>query len=34
MSLGLDPIVSSLLYSLSLVPHLRRPAKGAPTEHQ
>jgi cellulose synthase/poly-beta-1,6-N-acetylglucosamine synthase-like glycosyltransferase len=30
MSLGLDPIVSSLLYSLSLVPHLRRPARSAP----
>jgi len=30
MSLGLDPIVSSLFYSLSLVPHLKRPARGAP----
>src|SRR5579863_6800286 len=29
MSLGLDPIVSSLFYSLSLIPHLKRPAKGA-----
>ena len=28
MSLGLDPIVSSLFYSLSLVPHLKRPARG------
>src|SRR6202040_821287 len=31
MSLGLDPIVSSLFYSLSLVPHLKRPARGAPS---
>jgi len=30
MSLGLDPIISSLFYSLSLVPHLKRPARGAP----
>jgi cellulose synthase/poly-beta-1,6-N-acetylglucosamine synthase-like glycosyltransferase len=29
MSLGLDPIVSSLFYSLSLLPHFKRPAKGA-----
>lgn len=29
MSLGLDPIVSSLFYSLTLVPHLKRPARGA-----
>jgi cellulose synthase/poly-beta-1,6-N-acetylglucosamine synthase-like glycosyltransferase len=29
MSLGLDPIVSSLFYSLSLIPHFKRPAKGA-----
>jgi cellulose synthase/poly-beta-1,6-N-acetylglucosamine synthase-like glycosyltransferase len=31
MSLGLDPIVSSLFYSLSLVPHLKRPARGTPS---
>src|SRR5215813_10069147 len=29
MSLGLDPIVSSFFYSLSLLPHFKRPAKGA-----
>ena len=31
MSLGLDPIVSSLFYSLSLVPHLKGSARGAPS---
>jgi len=34
MSLGLDPIVSSLFYSLSLVPHLKRPARGTPPSHR
>jgi cellulose synthase/poly-beta-1,6-N-acetylglucosamine synthase-like glycosyltransferase len=34
MSLGLDPIVSSLFYSLSLVPHLKRPARGAPPSNK
>src|SRR6516165_6938572 len=34
MSLGLDPIVSSLFYSLSLVPHLKRPARGAPPSNR
>lgn len=29
MSLGLDPIVSSFFYSLSLLPHFKRPARGA-----
>jgi cellulose synthase/poly-beta-1,6-N-acetylglucosamine synthase-like glycosyltransferase len=34
MSLGLDPIFSSLFYSLSLIPHLKRPTKGAPTSNR
>lgn len=35
MSLGLDPIVSSLFYSLSLIPHLKRPARGtAPSNRE
>jgi cellulose synthase/poly-beta-1,6-N-acetylglucosamine synthase-like glycosyltransferase len=34
MSLGLDPIISSLFYSLSLVPHLKRPARGAPSSNR
>jgi cellulose synthase/poly-beta-1,6-N-acetylglucosamine synthase-like glycosyltransferase len=34
MSLGLDPIISSLFYSLSLVPHLKRPARGAPATNR
>ena len=34
MSLGLDPIVSSVLYSLSLVPHLKRPARSAPPSNR
>src|SRR5260221_13377137 len=35
MSLGLDPIVSSLFYSLSLIPHLKRPERGtAPSNRE
>jgi cellulose synthase/poly-beta-1,6-N-acetylglucosamine synthase-like glycosyltransferase len=34
MSLGLDPIVSSLFYSLGLVPHLKRPVRGAPRSNR
>ena len=34
MSLGLDPIISSLFYSLSLVPHLKRPARGVPKSNK
>jgi cellulose synthase/poly-beta-1,6-N-acetylglucosamine synthase-like glycosyltransferase len=34
MSLGLDPIVSSLFYSLGLIPHLKRPARGTPSSNR
>jgi len=34
MSLGLDPIFSSLFYSLSLLPHLKPPARGDETTNR